>query len=382
MTVLLAITLLAIVYIQAGYACGMFFLARWRPRKPVATHPMPAAISIVLCIHNGAGRIQERLRNLHACEWDGDREYIVFCDGCDDDSAALAASTEVGNVRVLSHPIQRGKWAAINDAVRSARHPIIIFADLRQSFHASALQKLAEAFKDPTIGAASGRLVIAQSESGAGRGVDIYWRMETKLREWEARFDSVIGCTGAIYAIRRELFTDLPSSTILDDVVVPMQIALQGWHVGYATESLAFDPQALDPDKEAERKLRTLFGNYQMMEQFPTWLLPWRNRLWIQLLSHKYARLAVPWLMVAALALNVAAPKSPLIWLLLAGQGLCYSLGLIGCSYKGLRSRWIMVPAGFLMLQWNCARALFAYLRCRRDPLSLWKKKSDVGQVA
>jgi cellulose synthase/poly-beta-1,6-N-acetylglucosamine synthase-like glycosyltransferase len=222
MTLLLAVTLFAIGYIQAGYACVLWFLARKRTQKTVAGQPMPTAISLVLCIHNGAGKIQERLKNLHACKWDGEREFIVFCDGCDDESATLAASAGLENVRVLTHPDQRGKWAALNDAVKSARHPVIIFADLRQSFDKSALQRLAGAFKDPAVGAASGLLTIAKSESGAGRGVDLYWRMETKLREWEAQVDSVIGCTGAIYAIRRELYTDLPPGTILDDVVVPM----------------------------------------------------------------------------------------------------------------------------------------------------------------
>lgn len=382
MTLLLAFTFLAIGYIQAGYACVLWFLARGRAQKTVTEQPMPTAISIVLCIHNGAGRIQERLRNLHACKWDGEREFILFCDGCNDDSATLAASAGIENVRILTHPEQRGKWAALNDAVKSARHPIIIFADLRQSFDECALQRLAAAFKAPNVGAASGLLTIAKSASGAGRGVDLYWRMETKLREWEARVDSVIGCTGAIYAIRRELYTDLPPGTILDDVVVPMQIALKGWRAAYIPEAIAFDPQTLDPDKEAERKLRTLVGNYQMIEQYPNWLLPWRNRLWIQLISHKYARLTVPWLMIAAVALNAAAPKSPLIWLLLTCQGLCYGLAIIGCAFRNLRSRWIMVPAGFLMLQWSCARALFAYLRCRHDPLSLWKKKPSGRQVA
>ena len=92
MTLLLAFTFLAIGYIQAGYACALWFLASRRAKKAAPEHPMPTAVSIVLCIHNGGGRIQERLRNLHACKWDGEREFIVFCDGCDDDSATLAAN--------------------------------------------------------------------------------------------------------------------------------------------------------------------------------------------------------------------------------------------------------------------------------------------------
>jgi cellulose synthase/poly-beta-1,6-N-acetylglucosamine synthase-like glycosyltransferase len=374
MTLLLLSLLLAVFYAQVGYACIMWLLAHVFIKRLNMIEPLPDAITIVLCVHNGAARIQQRLHNLSDCEWAGKREFLVFCDGCDDDTAKLASQSCIASVRVMSSPAQRGKWAALNDAIQAASHPIVIFADLRQTFDAQAIQKLAKAFRDPRVGAVSGLLEIAASDSGGGRGVDLYWRMERKLREWEARFDSVIGCTGAIYAIRRDLYTPLPTGTILDDVVVPMQIAMKGHRIAYEPTALAYDPQTLDPAKEKERKLRTLVGNYQMIEQHPRWLLPWRNRLWCQLISHKYARLAVPWLLAAIAAVTLLAPKTPLVWLILAAEVLCYGLGLLGIACPQVRSRLVSIPAGFLLLQWSCARALFAYLSTRRDPLSLWKR--------
>ena len=375
MTVLLLLSLFAVFYVQVGYMCVMWALARWFPRKSSSLEPLPDAITIVLCVHNGADQIQGRLRNLAACKWTGQREILVFCDGSSDNTATKAAQAGIDDVRELSSATPRGKWAALNDAVKAARHPIVIFADLRQTFDDAALETLAAAFRDRQVGAVSGLLEIAASESGGGRGVDIYWRMERKLREWEARFDSVVGCTGAIYAIRKDLYTDLPAGTILDDVVVPMRIAVQGHRIAYEPCALAYDPQTLDPTREKERKLRTLVGNYQMIEQHSTWLIPWRNRLWCQLMSHKYARLAVPWLLVAIALLTVVTPKFPAIWLLLGAQILCYSLGALGCLRPSIRARWISIPAGFLLLQWSCAKALFAYLRTRNDPLLLWKPK-------
>ena len=374
MTLLLFPLLFAVFYAQAGYVCIMWLLARVFPGRLNTTEAPPDAITIVLCVHNGAARIQQRLQNLAACEWAGKREFLVFCDGCDDDTATRATQSGVPSVRVMNSPTQRGKWAALNDAIQAASHPIVILADLRQTFDAQAIQTLANAFRDPRVGAVSGLLEIAASDSGGGRGVDLYWRMERKLREWEARFDSVIGCTGAIYAIRRDLYTPLPPGTILDDVVVPMQIAMKGHRIAYEPTALAYDPQTLDPAKEKERKLRTLVGNYQMLEQHPRWLLPWRNRLWCQLISHKYARLAVPWLLAAIAAVTLLAPKTPLVWFILAAQVLCYGLGMLGSACPQVRSRLVSIPAGFLLLQWSCARALFAYLSTRRDPLSLWKR--------
>lgn len=373
MLFVLVLLLALMLYAQVGYPALMAVLARLKPKALAGTNPAPSGISLVLCVHNGAVRIQERLRNLAGCEWDGDREIIVYCDGCTDDTAVLAASAGVAGVRVLTHPEKRGKWAALNDAVAACTYPVIVFADLRQTFERAALQRLAAPFADPAVGAVSGLLEIASSDAGSGRGVDLYWKIERKLREWEARYDSVIGCTGAIYAIRREAFRTLPAGTILDDVVVPMQIAVQGLRVWYEPQAIAFDPQTLDPHLEKQRKLRTLCGNYQLIEWFPGWLVPGRNRLWWQLISHKYLRLAVPWLMVAILLLTLAAPKSPLIWLLLMGQIAAYAAAGIGLLLPGCRSRLLSIPAGFLLLQWACLKALFAYLRCRRDPLALWR---------
>lgn len=370
---ILFLLLAAVFYAQAGYFIMMWFLARQHPQPAQKTQPCPDSLSVVLCVHNGDELIQKRLQNLHDCLWDGSREYLVFCDGCTDETAHRAETSGIPGVRILSHPDKRGKWAALNDAVQVASHPVIVFADLRQTFEKEALQRLAEAFRDPQVGAVSGLLEIAASGTGGGQGVDLYWRMERKLREWEARFDSVIGCTGAIYAIRRDLYTALKPGTILDDVVVPMQIAQKGWRVLYEPTARAFDPQALEPQKEKARKLRTLVGNYQMIEHHPEWMLPGAGRLWWQLISHKYSRLAVPWLLLGIAVTSLLTAPNLAIRALIIAQIVCYSLGLLGLTFPALCGRAFAIPAGFLLLQWSCAQALFAYIRSRRDPLTLWK---------
>ncbi len=370
---LLLTCLLLIAYAHAGYPLWMALLARLRP-KPVKTDgTLPAGLSVVMSVYNAESRIQERLRNLLACEWPGELEIVVFCDGCTDATAEKVAALADPRVRVLSHPQQRGKATALNEALPACQYPVVVLCDARQDFHPQALMELAKPFADAEVGAVSGLLEIAASASGSGQGVDLYWKIERKLREWEGRYDSVIGCTGAIYAIRRQLFQPLHPATILDDVVVPMRIAVAGHRVLYAPTAIAYDPQTLDPALEKKRKLRTLAGNYQMMEHFPGWILPWRNRTWWQLISHKYLRLAVPWLMLAVLILSVLATPSPLVVLLLAGQVLAYGAAALGLLFPQMKLRLFSIPAGFLLLQVTCLRALGAYFKARRDALSLWQ---------
>jgi cellulose synthase/poly-beta-1,6-N-acetylglucosamine synthase-like glycosyltransferase len=369
----LILCLLLIGYAHAGYPLLMALLARVRSQPVHADGSLPAGISIVLSVYNAESRIQDRLRNLLACHWPGELEILVFCDGCTDATAEKVTELQDTRLRVICHPQQRGKATALNEAIPACRFPVIILCDARQDFHPDALVRLVRPFSDPQVGAVSGLLEIAPSTTGSGQGMDLYWKIERKLREWEGRVDSVIGCTGAIYAIRQDLFLPLHPATLLDDVVVPMNIVVSGHRVLYEPEAVAYDPQTLNPVLEKKRKLRTLAGNYQLMEQFPGWMLPWKNRTWWQLISHKYLRLVVPWLLLAVLLISLAAPKSLVVWLLLAGQILAYGAAGAGLLLPGLKSRLFTVPAGFLLLQITCLRALEAYLQARRDALSLWQ---------
>ncbi|MEQ1749536.1 MAG: glycosyltransferase [Prosthecobacter sp.] len=373
MLVALILLFLVILYVQVGYPALMWGLAKFFPRKVSVTDLTPDAISIILCVHNGAATVAARLQNLASCQWDGVREILVYCDGCTDDTALKAETAGVEGVRIISSKLKLGKWSALNESVGEAQHPIIIFADLRQTFESKALKELVDSFQDRLVGAVSGRLEIATSTSSQGQGVDLYWKMERKLREWEGRFDSVIGCTGAIYAIRKKAFLPLEPGTILDDVIVPMKIAVAGWLVAYNPKAIAYDPQSLDPLSEKSRKLRTLVGNYQMLERHPRWLLPGHNRLWWQFISHKHARLAMPWLILSSLVLSVTAAKTLFVWFLLGAQILCCTLAATGWLIPTCRSKIVTIPAGYLLLQLTCARAFFAYLKSRRNPLSLWQ---------
>jgi hypothetical protein len=87
-------------------------------------------------------------------------------------------------------------------------------------------------FADRRVGAVSGELLLDASDNASvGEGVGLYWKYEKWIRKSESRFGSVIGATGAIYAIRREVWKPLPLLTILDDVYTPMLIALGGRRV-------------------------------------------------------------------------------------------------------------------------------------------------------
>ena len=358
-----------------GYALLMFLLAKLRDPKTLLSNPqLPTpAVTVILAAHNEALRIAPRLQNLLAADYPSDKlQIIVTDDGSTDDTAVQARALAEPRIQLITEPQRHGKAHALNLAFAAAKTDIIVFADVRQTFAPDAIAKLARHFHDLEIGGVSGELLIDPADSAVGGGVDFYWRLEKFLRYNEARWDSTIGCTGAIYAIRRELYRPISPDTILDDVVIPMQIAAQGFRVGFDPEAKAFDPQTLEPEREAVRKRRTLAGNYQMLFRHPAWLLPWRNRLWWQLISHKYLRLAAPFLLALLFLANLALVGKTFFTVTFIGQCAFYGLAIGGLSFP--RKKIFALPAGFTFLNWQSAVALWHYLRNPNQ--SGWKKSS------
>lgn len=327
-------------------------------------------LTLVLVVYNEANRLRERIDNLAQCDYPGRRELVVVCNGCTDESATVARSWsgEAFPVTVIEQEGRLSKASGLNRGIAEAKGEILVFADARQQFNRHAIRKLVNRFSDETVVAVSGNLEIASSDEGAGAGIDAYWKLERTIRRLESEWDSVIGCTGAIYALRRGAFEPIPEDTILDDVVIPMRAQLAGGRVLFEAEALAYDPQNLAPDSERRRKIRTLAGNYQMLFRYPEWLMPWRNRTWWQVISHKYLRLAGPFFLLACLVSSgFLAWSSDFYRVVFFGQLVCYGLAFLGMSFRGIRSPLVTAPAGFVFLQWQGLRALFHYLRIRRS---------------
>jgi cellulose synthase/poly-beta-1,6-N-acetylglucosamine synthase-like glycosyltransferase len=277
----------------------------------VAHEDEAPGVSIVIAVRDEAHRLAARVENLLALEYAGDRQIIVVSDGSTDDPAA-ALATVPGKVELICLP-PGGKAAALNAGVARAHHDILVFADARQTFARDALQKLVARFADPDVGGVTGELLLdaefnvaAAADSAVAEGVGLYWRYEKALRRMESRIGSTLGATGAIYALRRSLWRPLPVDTILDDVLAPMRAVLAGYKVVFEGGAKAFDKASRDAASESRRKVRTLAGNVQILWLEPRLLVPFRNPVWWQYISHKVGRLLVPYALIAVLITSAA----------------------------------------------------------------------------
>jgi cellulose synthase/poly-beta-1,6-N-acetylglucosamine synthase-like glycosyltransferase len=356
-----------VVYTWVGYPALVALLARWRPAPPVRKAPITPAVSIVIAVHNEEDCIEAKLAGCLALDYPADRlEVVVASDGSDDRTDALVPGFAPGRVRLVRLP-RSGKAAALNAGVAQARGEILVLTDAREELEPDALRALVENFGDPQVGAASGELHLRLRENPeGGEGLGLYWRYEKAIRRAESTFDSTVGVTGALWALRRELHVPLDPQTILDDVALPMEIVLAGFRVVFEPGARAYDMISDAPRREYQRKNRTLAGNYQLLALRPALLDPRRNRLFFQFVSHKLARLVVPWCLLALLATSASLARGG-GWLytsaLLAQLGF-YALAVCGWlrSRYGHGPRFLDPAYSLVLLHLAAIAGLFSFL--------------------
>ena len=350
-----------VVYTYAGYPLLMAFASRRARRREARTESWEPMVSVLMSVHDAHARIALKLENLLALDWPADRlEILVYSDGSRDgtDEVIRRWSARDSRIRWIHSAQRRGKPHALNELAKLASGTVLLLTDVRPLLDRGAVRALVAKLADPEVACVSGNLMLA-GDAGSGA----YWRYEKLIRSSEAQSGGLVGVTGAVYAIRRSDFPLLPEDVILDDMWVPLSVALTTKRrIELADDARAYD-DAFEDDREFDRKARTLAGNFQLLQKLPILLDPVRNPLWFRLVSHKLLRLVCPWALGTVLVLSGAATLSgsaPLwLFVLFAGQIGFYALALLGTrgGRLGRLSRsFVVLNAAAVVGFWRFAR--------------------------
>ncbi len=344
---------LLLSYALVGYCLFMRLWSILRSHPP-RREPIVPSVSVVIVAQDEEARVEARLQNLLALDYPRDRlEVILASDGSRDRTVELARAYESEGIRVLAFPTRRGKPSILNDVLPQCRGEILVLGDARQRFDTGAVRALVAPFADPAVGAASGELVLTSDNGAVAKGIGLYWLLEKMIRSSEACVDSAVGATGAIYALRKDLFERIPPDTILDDVLIPLRIARRGYRILFERAARAYDRASSVPEDEMTRKVRTIAGNFQLFAR-ELWLLnPWKNRLWIQTVSHKLVRLLIPLFLLTALGANLCLLGEARYAALLIGQLVFYGAAFAAHQSSGMRRVCLFgVPYVVCLLAW------------------------------
>jgi cellulose synthase/poly-beta-1,6-N-acetylglucosamine synthase-like glycosyltransferase len=319
---------LAVAWSYVGYGRWLRHVAARRPSMPV---PVPARdadlplVGVIVAAFNEEVHVGARVRNLLGIDYPADRLRVyVGSDGSRDRTIAEATAAAAGDprVRVVDFPVNRGKASVLNDLVALAREPILVFTDANTEFEPAALRRLAEHFRDPSVGAVSGTLRLR--DPGGGSNQDhVYWEHEQQMKQVEDRVGALLGANGGIYAIRRERVSVLAADTVCDDFIMVMRAATAGARVRFEPAAVAWEDVPHDMAEEYKRRVRIGIGNYQALFRHPEFLLQGGAMRRFAYLSHKVLRWIAPHLLlVAGLAAAVLAAGGSSFYAALLSAGL------------------------------------------------------------
>jgi len=364
------IAAITVLYAYAGYPLALLAL-RLVIRREVRRQPIQPTVSLLIPAYNEARSIERKVANSLALDYPADRlEIVIASDGSRDATAEIAQRLADGQrVRVLAFPTNRGKMATLNGSIPQLRGEIVVFSDASAMLEPDSVSRLIENFADPSVGAVSGIYRSVQGDDvNIGASEDFYWRYETFLKIHESELASTLGGHGHLHAIRKELYPFPPPDTINDDYVIPASVLSAGYRAVY-------EPRAIVYEEAREmtgfrRRIRIMAGNIQQLQILRGLIRPLRPLPLFFFLSHKAARLVVPFAISAASIANLFLLKSPVYFAAFCAQLAFYLLAAFGAMVR-LRPKTLMLPFYFCMV--NAAAFFGVYHALTRHRSLVWK---------
>jgi poly-beta-1,6-N-acetyl-D-glucosamine synthase len=377
--------LAVLFYAYIGYGILLYGLVLFR--RLLKGRPKPAALDIwpevthLIAAYDEGAVIEEKILNSLALKYPAGRmKVVIVTDGSSDDTPDRVRAYP--EVQLFHQPERRGKIAAVHRVMEQITSPIVVFSDANTLLNESAIYHMVRHFQDPRVGVVAGekRVKMEAQDTASAAGEGLYWKYESKLKQWDGEWHSVMGAAGELFAIRRDLYEPVALDSVIEDFIMTMTIAGSGYVIAYEPEAYAVEAASASVGEEMKRKVRISAGAFQAMWRLRHLFNPLvHGKLSFQFISHR----ALRWTL-APLGLIVMFVLGPLLafseggiylWLAFA-QGLFYAMGLLGwrLEQKEIRVRALFVPFYFLMMNWSVVQGFFRYQQGKQTVL--WERSA------
>lgn len=371
--VLAPVAMLAAAYI--GYPLVLAVLAAFRPRRRPLPDPADwPMITLTVPAYNEEATIGATLDHLLRLDYPADRRLIVvISDASTDRTDEIVRGYADRGVELVRLRERRGKSAAENAAGAVLRGDIIVNIDATVRLRPGSLRALVIAFRDPTVGVASGRDVsVGARTARSTRGESGYVGYEMWVRSLETRLGSIVGASGCFYGILRSLYDARFPEQLSRDFASALVAREQGFRAVSVNDAVCEVPRSATLRSELRRKTRTMARGLSTLSYKRHLLDPRRHGGFaLMLIGHKLLRwLVYPLLPGALVGLLLLSPGSPVAAVLLALTLLGIAMGIAGMRWPGERVPMVLAVPGFILAA-NVAGILAwkQVLRHERSPI-------------
>lgn len=371
--------LFIIVYTYLGYGVLLYIIIKIRRffkigKKAIIDLNYEPEVTLFVAAYNEKDYIEAKMKNTLGLEYPKEKIKVIWVtDGSDDGTPDLLK--DYPNTMVHHLDERNGKIGAMNRGMNFVKTPIVIFSDANTNLGNESIRRIVKLFSDPKVGCVSGekRIVNKQSDVASGAGEGIYWKYESALKKWDAELYSVVGAAGELFAIRTELYRHVEKDTLLDDFIISLRVAQEGYTIQYDPEAYAIETASANVKEEFKRKVRISAGGIQSIVRLRSLLNIFKyGTLSFQYISHRVLRwsltplslmLLIPILSILAINEGVISfgMYSILFWL----QILFYASALLGwfMENRETRIKILFVPYYFFIMNLSVVLGFFRYIK-------------------
>ncbi|MDG1402935.1 glycosyltransferase family 2 protein [Polaribacter sp.] len=377
--ILFWILLFIIIYTYVGYGILLFLIIKVRRffkiGKKVEIDPTyEPEVTLFIAAYNEKDYVEAKMKNTLALEYPKEKMNIIWVtDGSDDGTPDLLQGYP--NTTVHHLDARNGKIGAMNRGMEFVKTPIVIFSDANTNLGKESIRRIVNLFSMPKVGCVSGekRIIDKESDVASGAGEGIYWKYESQLKKWDAELYSVVGAAGELFAIRTKLYRHVEKDTLLDDFIISLRVAQDGYTIQYDPEAYAIETASANVKEELKRKVRISAGGIQAIVRLRSLLNVFKyGTLSFQYISHRVLRwtltplclvLLIPVSFILSYNVGVfnVGLYSVLFWL----QVLFYCAALLGwfLENRSTRVKALFVPYYFFIMNLSVVLGFFRYMK-------------------
>ncbi len=375
MKLLFWIAFFGIIYTYGGYFLLLAVITAFKREKTCGITPLPS-VSLIIAAYNEEAAIGRKLEESLKLDYPKDKlEIIVASDASTDRTDGIVKRFAQRGVVLVRQDKRKGKTATQNMAVDKARGEILVFSDATTCYKKDAVKKLVRNFGDAQVGMVGGEEVFLEDVSGRMlEEVSLSWDYEKTLRRLEGKFGTLIGVSGCIFAIRRELYEKLDEN-LIENFALPLRVIEKGYKVGLEKEAIGYEKTAAKSKDEFKRKARIVSGGINVLFRMRRLLNPLRYpKVAFQLISHKVFRWLTPVFLVGLFISNSFLLNESLFFrIFFLVQTTCYLLAIGGVAVRGSNTyvKILKIPFYFCLVNLAVIAGIFKFLF--RDNKVIWE---------
>jgi cellulose synthase/poly-beta-1,6-N-acetylglucosamine synthase-like glycosyltransferase len=370
-----------VVYTYVGYGILLFCIIKLRRLLGLRKQSAPLLpeedfphVTLLIAAYNEKDYVAAKVKNTRELDYPADKLHQVWVtDGSDDGTPEQLQQYK--DVQVLHVPERNGKIGAMNRGMQLVQTPIVVFSDANTMLGQTSIRRIIQMFRDPKVGCVSGekRIACKTEDTAAGAGEGLYWRYESLLKKWDAEWYSVVGAAGELFAIRTHLYREVEKDTLLDDFIISLRVAQEGYTIQYDPEAYAIESASANVQEELKRKVRISAGGIQSVVRLRSLLNIFRyGRLSFQFISHRVLRWTLTPLCLLlllpvsfALALQEGLFASGLYATFLWLQIALYIAALVGwlMERRSTRIKLLFVPYYFFIMNLSVFLGFARYMK-------------------